>query len=73
MDWIMGGSAIVMLVVGLIGQAFEMRRIRVSTAGEGGMGSPNIFTDRRNFKWYAVIGIGIILWYIAERSPPASI
>jgi hypothetical protein len=31
------------------------------------MGSPSIFTDKRNFKWYAVIGAGIVLWYIAER------
>ena len=34
-----------------------MRRIRIAQHGDGGeMGSPNIFADRRNFKWYAAIG-----------------
>jgi hypothetical protein len=22
---------------------------------------------KSNFKWYAIIGIGIIFWYVAER------
>ncbi len=73
MDWLMGGIAIILLVVGLVGQAFEMRRIRISTTQEGELGSPNIFTDRRNFKWYALIGTGVILWYVAEQIPPISI
>ncbi len=66
MEWTLGFAAIALLAVGLVGQAFEMRRIRISYAGDD-LGSPNIFTDRRNFKWYAVIGVGIILWYAAER------
>lgn len=65
MDWTIWYAAIGCMVVGLIGQAFEMRRIRQAEYGE--MGSPNIFTDRRNFKWYAVIGAGIIMVYLAER------
>ncbi len=73
MDWLMGGIAIILLVVGLVGQAFEMRRIRISTTQEGELGSPNIFADRRNFKWYALIGTGVILWYVAEQIPPISI
>ena len=73
MDWLMGGIAIILLVVGLVGQAFEMRRIRISTTQEGELGSPNIFADRRNFKWYALIGTGVILWYAAEQIPPISI
>lgn len=66
MEWTLGAVAIVLLVVGLVGQAFEMRRIRITTSGDA-MGSPNIFTDRKNFKWYAIIGAGIVLWYVAER------
>lgn len=62
MQWAMAGVAIALLVVGLVGQAYEMRRIRIS---EGP--SPSIFADRRNFKWYAVIGAGVVLWYAAER------
>lgn len=67
MEWTLGAVAIVLLVVGLVGQAFEMRRIRITASGDA-MGSPNIFTDSKNFKWYAIIGAGIVLWYVAERS-----
>ena len=67
MEWTLGAPAIVLLVVGLVGQAFEMRKIRMAVGGHE-MGSPNIFTDRRNFKWYVIIGAGILLWYVAERS-----
>lgn len=67
MEWTLGFAGIILLVVGLIGQAFEMRKIRLSTTSDVEMGSPSIFADKRNFKWYAVIGIGIVLWYAAER------
>ena len=50
MDWLMGGIAIILLVVGLVGQAFEMRRIRISTTQEGELGSPNIFTGSAQFQ-----------------------
>ena len=65
MDLSLWFAAIGFLVVGLVGQAFEMRRIRQAEYGQ--MGSPNIFTDRRNFKWYAIIGAGIAMGYAAER------
>jgi hypothetical protein len=65
MEWTIAGIAIALLVIGLVGQGFEMRRIRVSTTSDGELGSPNIFLDKRNFKWYALIGAGIILWYVA--------
>ena len=32
------------------------------------LASANIFMDKRNFKWYAMIAVGIVLWYLAERS-----
>ena len=67
MEWILGFVAIALLVVGLIGQAFEMRKIRIATTPDGQAGSPNIFANKKNFKWYAILGIGIVLWYIAER------
>ena len=31
------------------------------------LGSANIFMNKKNFKWYALLGIGIILWFAAER------
>lgn len=67
MNWYLGFAAIACLVVGLVGQAFVMRSIRQSQYADDEMGSPTIFTDRRNFKWYGIIGAGIIMWYMAER------
>ncbi len=67
MEWILGFAAIAFLVIGLVGQAFEMRKIRLSTSKNGELGSANIFMNKKNFKWYALLGIGIVLWYAAER------
>ena len=67
MEWILGFSAIVLLVIGLVGQAFEMRKIRMTTYKDEELASANIFMNKKNFKWYALVGIGIILWYVAER------
>ena len=68
MDWYLGTTAIALLIIGLVGQAFEMRKIRKSIYRDEELASANIFMDKRNFKWYAMIGVGIVLWYLAERS-----
>lgn len=72
MDWNLGLVAIALLTVGLVGQAFEMRRIRRAeeeVQQYTSLENPaNVFLNKRNFKWYAVIGLGILFWYIAERS-----
>ena len=65
MEWFLGIPAIALLVIGLIGQAFEMRKIRLA---QNELASANIFLDKKNFKWYAMIGVGMILWFVAERS-----
>jgi hypothetical protein len=67
MEWIIGFLAIILLIIGLIGNAFEMRKIRLSTTVKGELASPNIFMNKNNFKWYVILGVGIVLWYIAER------
>ena len=67
MEWTFGIVAIILLTLGLIGQAFEMRNIRQTSYSDKEIGSVNIFTNKRNFKWYAILGIGIILWFAAER------
>ncbi len=67
MEWILGFAAIALLVIGLVGQAFEMRKIRLTTYQDGELASANIFMNKKNFKWFAILGIGIILWYAAER------
>ncbi len=67
MEWILGFAGIILLVIGLVGQAFEMRKIRLTTSKDEDLGSANIFMNKRNYKWYALLGIGIVLWYVAER------
>ena len=67
MEWILGFGGIILLVIGLVGQAFEMRKIRLMNYKDDELASPNVFMNKRNFKWYAVIGVGILLWYMAER------
>ncbi len=67
MEWILGFVAIILLIVGLVGQAFEMRKIRLTTYNDEELGSANIFMNKKNFKWYIILGIGIVLWMAAER------
>ena len=67
MEWILGFIAIALLITGLIGQAFEMRKIRLATYRDDELASSNIFLNKKNFKWYAIIGAGMILWYTSER------
>ena len=67
MEWILGFVGIILLVMGLVGQAFEMRKIRLTAFKDEDLGSANIFMNKRNYKWYALLGIGILFWYLAER------
>ena len=68
MNWILGGIAIALLIMGLVGQAFEMRKIRISTYRDEELASSKIFMNKKNFKWYVMIGGGIVIWYLAERA-----
>ena len=68
MNWILGFLGIALLVIGLVGQAFEMRKIRLTTYRDEELASVNIFANKKNFKWYAIIGAGIVLWFAAERT-----
>jgi len=59
-------AAEAIITIALLSQAREMRKIRTGTYGEGSIGHPNIFLDKRNFKWYALIAIGFGLAYTAQ-------
>ena len=63
---IMAIAALAVITIALIGQAIEMRKIRVRIHGEDSVGSPNIFLDKRNFKWYGIIVVGFGLAYVAQ-------
>ena len=67
MEWTLGFIGIIFLTIGLIGQAFQMRNIRLANYNNDELASPNVFMNKSNFKWYAIIGIGITCWYAAER------
>ena len=67
MEWTLGLIGIILLTMGLIGQAFQMRKIRLTNYPNGELASPNVFMNKSNFKWYAIIGIGITCWYAAEH------
>lgn len=58
--------ALALLVGGLVGQGFEMKRIRASIRVDEQLSSKNVFADRRNIKWYAIIAAGFVLWYAAN-------
>ena len=67
MEWTLGVAGIILLVAGLVGQAFEMRKIRLTTYKDEDLGSVNIFANKKNIKWYALLGTGVVLWYVAGR------
>ena len=75
MEWTIAVIGIALSSIGLVGQAFEMRRINAQiNSNEGELPNPaNIFANKRNYKWYAIIGIGMLLWFIAEKIPGKSL
>lgn len=56
--------AVALFAIGIVGNGFEMRKIRMAT--EGQPNPKNVFLDRRNFKWYALMGISLILLEIDD-------
>ena len=57
--------AVALVMVGLIGQGFEMRRMRKSIKTDEELNPKNVFFDKRNIKWYVIIGTGFVLWYVS--------
>ena len=47
MDWTLGFIAIILLIIGLVGQAFEMRKIRLNAYPDNELASPSIFTNKK--------------------------
>ena len=63
MEPVVSFVAMALVVGGLIGQGFEMRKIRTSIRTDEQLSSKNVFTDKRNFKWYGIIAAGFVLMY----------
>ncbi|MFQ6025729.1 MAG: hypothetical protein ACE5JT_04360 [Nitrosopumilaceae archaeon] len=64
MEWIFSTLAIALTLMGLIGQGFEMRKIRASVTRDEDLASEKIFLNKRNFKWYVLIGAGLLIWFV---------
>ena len=56
--------AVALFALGIVGNGFEMRKIRMAT--EGQPNPKNVFLERRNFKWYVLIGIALALLAIND-------
>ena len=67
MEPILSFLAVALLVIGLIGQGFELRKIRASVTRDEDLSSKNMFTNKKNLKWYAIIGAGLVLWYVGRQ------
>ncbi|MGI0008431.1 MAG: hypothetical protein ACRD92_02290 [Nitrosopumilaceae archaeon] len=67
MEPILSFTAVALLVIGLIGQGFELRKIKASITRDEDLTSKNMFTNKRNFKWYVLIGAGLVLWYAGRQ------
>ena len=68
MNSILSLSAAVLLVIGLVGNGFQMRKIRLSGTKDKELTSKNIFLNKSNWKWYAIIVVALILWIIANNA-----
>lgn len=68
MESIIPFVAMALVISGLIGQGFDMRKIRNSIKTDEELNPKNVFIDKRNIKWYVMIGAGFVLWYVAGGS-----
>jgi len=68
MNPILSFAAVILLVIGLIGNGFEMRKIRPSVTKDEELTSKNVFLNKNNWKWYALIIAALILWVIANNA-----
>jgi len=73
MEQVLPFVAVALLVVGLIGQGFEMRKIRLSTMKDEDLSSKNIFLHKRNWKWYCLVAVGFIIWAVSSYLSRGSI
>lgn len=66
MSYIISFAAAALLIIGLAGNGFEMRKARLSTVRDEDMAPKNMFMNKRNFKWYAFIGAALVLMAIGN-------
>ena len=73
MEQILPFVAVALLILGLIGQGFEIRKIRLSILKDEDLSSANIFLHKRNWKWYLLIAASFIIWAVSMGLPKGTI
>jgi Na+/melibiose symporter-like transporter len=68
MNSVLSFVAVVLLVIGIVGNGFEMRKIRLSVIKDEKLTSKNVFLNKNNWKWYALIVVALILWIVANNT-----
>ena len=66
MSYITSFVSVALLIIGLAGNGFEMRKARLSTTKDEDMAPKNMFLDKRNFKWFVFIGAALVLMAIGN-------
>ncbi|MDE1763677.1 MAG: hypothetical protein KGH88_05480 [Thaumarchaeota archaeon] len=66
MNYVVSFAAAALLVIGLAGNGFEMRRARLSALRDEEMATKTVFASKGNFKWYACIGAALVLMAIGS-------
>ncbi len=66
MSYIISFAAAALLIIGLAGNGFEMRKARLSTMKDEDMVPKNMFLNKRNFKWFAFVGAALVLMAIGN-------
>jgi len=66
MSYIVSFAAAALLIIGLAGNGFEMRKARLSTVRDEDMAPKNMFMNKRNFKWYGFIGAALVLMAVGN-------
>ncbi|MDE1725657.1 MAG: hypothetical protein KGH89_00135 [Thaumarchaeota archaeon] len=66
MSYILSFASAALLIIGLAGNGFEMRKARISTMRDEDMAPKNMFMNKRNFKWYAFIGAALVLMAVGS-------
>jgi len=68
MNSVLSFVAVVLLVIGIVGNGFEMRKIRLSVVKDEKLTSKNVFLNKNNWKWYTLIVVALILWIVANNT-----
>ena len=65
-SYIISFIAAALLVIGLAGNGFEIKKARLSTTKDEELATKNMFANKRNFKWFAFIGAALVLLAIGN-------